>query len=42
MEQENKTAESAQAQENVKPEELLKRLTEAMSQTDNPECCPSN
>ena len=37
MEQENKTAESAQAQENVKPEELLKRLTEAMSQTDNPE-----
>ena len=37
MEQENKTAESAQAQENMKPEELLKRLTESMSQTDNPE-----
>lgn len=39
MEQENKTAEQAEAQkqENVKPEELLKRLTEAMSQTGNPE-----
>ena len=39
MEQENKTAEQAEAQkpEDVKPEELLKRLTEAMSQTGNPE-----